>query len=63
MLEFGLFIVLIVVWLNAAQVAEAERNLQLVKSQLMLAQAKQQSLKLQIKYAQVRGPHWCACSY
>lgn len=38
------------------QVAEAERSLQLLKSQLMLAQAKQQSTKLQIKYAQVKVP-------
>lgn len=38
------------------QVAEAERSLQLLKSQLLLAQAKQQSIKLQIKYSQVRGP-------
>jgi hypothetical protein len=36
------------------QVAEAERRLQLLKGQLLLAQAKQQSIKLQIKYAQVR---------
>jgi hypothetical protein len=32
---------------------EAERDLRLLKSQLLLAQAKQQSLKLQIMYAQV----------
>jgi len=38
------------------QVAEAERSLQLLKSQLLLAEAKQQSLRLQIKYAQVRTP-------
>jgi hypothetical protein len=35
------------------QLAEAERSLQLLKSQLLLAQAKQQSVKLQIKYSQV----------
>jgi hypothetical protein len=51
-----------------AQVAEAERSLQLIKSQLMLAQAKQQSTKLQIKYAQVKvaahsvtGTAWSLC--
>jgi hypothetical protein len=37
------------------QAIEAERDLRLLKSQLLLAQAKQQSLKLQIMYAQVRA--------
>jgi hypothetical protein len=41
----------------ASQVAQAELQLQLLKSQLLLAQTKQQTLKLQIKYAQVRNPH------
>jgi hypothetical protein len=40
--------------LAVVQLAEAERSLQLLKSQLLLAQAKQQSVKLQIKYSQVR---------
>lgn len=38
------------------QAAEADRDLRILKSQLLVAQAKQQALILQIKYAQVNAP-------
>lgn len=43
------------------RVAAAKRELQQLKGRLLLAESRQQSLKLQIKYAQVRAIPGCVC--